>query len=152
MQRIRRLLESEQVRFLLVGGVNTVVGYLLFVVAYLFLGSRIGYLGALLASYVVAVAIAFVLHRRVTFRAHGSGSILLDFVRFVGVYAVSLSLNAVLLPLLVEAARVPPLLAQALSVVVTTTVSYVGHKWFSFRRAAPPVEEEPVGVSPPRAD
>ncbi len=60
-----------------------------------------------------------------------------DLARFVSVYAVSITLNAVSLPVLV-ALGVPRLIAQALIVVVITLISYVGHRWFSFRR--PPGE------------
>lgn len=129
---IQRLLAREQFRFLLVGGVNTVVGYALFVAFELLFGQ---YLLSLYLSYAVAVPLAFFLHRRFTFRV--SGTVVADFTRFVGVYLVSLAVNTVVLPALVELLHLPPLVAQAVSVVVTTVISYVGHKWFSFRRARP---------------
>ena len=130
------LLADERVRFVLVGGVNTVLGYGLFALFWLTLGERIGYLGSLYASYAVAIVAAFVLHRRFTFRVHGTGRVAVDFVRFAGVHVVSLVINTVALPLLVEAGGLYPLVAQAIVVVVTTLVSYFGHKLFSFRRAA----------------
>jgi putative flippase GtrA len=130
------LLGDERVRFLIVGGVNTVLGYGLFALFWLTLGEQIGYLGSLYASYAVAIVAAFLLHRRFTFRVHGTGSVVVDFVRFAGVHVVSLVINTVALPLLVEAGGLYPLAAQAIVVVVTTLVSYFGHKLFSFRRAA----------------
>jgi putative flippase GtrA len=131
---VAALVADERVRFLVVGGINTVVGYLLFAALQLSVGHVIGYLGSLYGSYVLAVTLAFVLHRRFTFRVEGTGSRLVDFVRFASVYVVSLAANTVVLPLLVELARLDPLVAQAISVVVTTIVSYFGHKYFSFRR------------------
>jgi putative flippase GtrA len=130
---IRRLLAREQVRFLLVGGVNTVVAYGLFALFELLFGR---YILSLYLSYAVAVPLAFVLHRRLTFRV--TGSVAADFVRFVGVYVLSLAVNTVALPLLVELLDLHPLVAQAVSVVITTVISYVGHKWFSFRRGGEP--------------
>ncbi len=131
---IARLLDDERVRFILVGACNTVVGYGLFVVLQLLFGREVGYLGSLYISYVIAIALAFYLHRRFTFRVTGSGSVLVDFVRFVGVYVVALAVNTAALPLLVEVAHLNPLLAQAIIVAVTTLLSYLGHKYFSFRR------------------
>jgi putative flippase GtrA len=127
--RVRALLDREEVRFLIVGVVNTIVGYGLFAVFLLFFP----YLVSLYLSYAVAVSLAFVLHRRFTFRVRGN--VLVDFVRFVGVYVVSLAVNSVVLPVLVELVGLHPLLAQGVALVITTLISYVGHKWFSFRRA-----------------
>ncbi|MCU1524519.1 MAG: polysaccharide biosynthesis protein GtrA [Microbacteriaceae bacterium] len=134
LKLIRRLLGDERVRFLLVGGINTVVGYLLFAVFQLTLGHIIGYLGSLYLSYAIATLVAFYLHRRFTFRAAKTGQLGIDFLRFQSVYVVSLAVNTILLPVLVEWGGWRPLVAQLVIVVVTTIISYVGHKWFSFRR------------------
>jgi putative flippase GtrA len=134
---LAQLLEDERVRFMIVGGINTVLGYGLFVVFQLTVGDTIGYLGSLYASYVVAILVAFVLHRRFTFRVSGTGNAAVDFLRFSSVHVVALVINTIALPVLVEHAGLDPLLAQALIVVVTTLVSYFGHKLFSFHRTAP---------------
>lgn len=142
---MKRLLGDERIRFLFIGAFNTAFGYTLFVAAELLFGHHIGYLASLFISYPIAVVVAFGLHRHFTFRVSGSGNVLLDFGRFVGVYAVALAANALALPALVEVAGLPPIVAQALVVVMTTLISYVGHKWFSFRRpksAADPQAEE----------
>ena len=123
-------------RFLIFGGINTVIGYGLFALFELFLGKYIGYLGSLYVSYALATILAFYLHRRFTFRASTSGKVVVDFLRFQSVYLVSLLVNTAALPLLVEWFGLKPLVAQAVIVVITTAISYVGHKWFSFRRKA----------------
>jgi putative flippase GtrA len=139
---IRALLAREQVRFLVVGGVNTLVGYGFFALILLFAG----YLVSLYLSYAVAVSVAFVLHRRFTFRV--SGNVAVDFARFVGVYVVSLAVNTAVLPLLVEVAGFHPLAAQAIALLITTLISYVGHKWFSFRRPTSPPQQSPPANHP----
>jgi putative flippase GtrA len=132
---ITRLLADERVRFTIVGGINTAVGYGLFALFYLLFGKWIGYIASLYASYFFATLLAFYLHRRFTFRVAGTGSLLMDFLRFQGVYVIALIINTVALPLLVELAHMHALVAQALIVILTTVLSYVGHKFFSFRRA-----------------
>ncbi|MDQ0743796.1 putative flippase GtrA [Clavibacter sp. B3I6] len=137
--RIRALLRDERVAFLLVGGFNTAFAFLLFAGLAATAGAALdaagrpvlGSLVPLAGSYAVAVLVAFVLYRRLVFRVRGH--VLRDLARFVSVYVVSISLNAVALPLLV-AVGVPRLVAQALIVVAITLISYVGHRWFSFRR------------------
>jgi putative flippase GtrA len=144
---LMRLLADQRVRFVIVGGINTVLGYGLFALFYFALGETIGYLGSLYASYAVAIVIAFTLHRQFTFRVNGTGSIAVDFARFVGVHAVSLVINTIALPVLVEFISLHPLVAQALIVVVTTLVSYFGHKLFSFRRSPAVSDHEPLVAS-----
>lgn len=129
-----RLARDERVRFLAVGAVNTVTGYGLFVLfeSVAFSSVRYGYLISLALSYAIAIVIAFILYRRFVFRV--SGNVLVDFMRFVGVYAVSIGINFVALPLLVELVGITPMAAQAAVLVTTTLVSFFGHKYFSFRR------------------
>jgi len=127
-----RLIRDQRVAFLLVGGVNTLFGYLCFVAFLAIIGQR-HYLFALLCSYVIAVLFAFVLYRFVVFRVRGH--VLSDLWRFSTVYLSSLAVNLVLLPVLVELAHLPVLLAQALIVLVTSVMSWIGHKHYSFRRS-----------------
>ncbi|MCJ1710453.1 GtrA family protein [Clavibacter michiganensis subsp. phaseoli] len=152
--RLRVLLGDRRVRFLLVGGVNTVLAFALFAALEATAGRALDHAGhpvtgslvPLLGSYAVAIVVAFALYRRIVFRVHGH--VLRDFGRFVSVYVVSITLNAVLLPVLV-ALGVPRLGAQALLVLLITVVSYVGHGRFSFRRASP---GEGEGGSRPEGD
>jgi putative flippase GtrA len=135
----RHLVRDQRIRFVLIGGINTVVGYALFVIVHLTLGRFIGDLLTLYMSYIPATIIAFVLHRHFTYRVTGTGNVVIDFFRFQSVYVVSLIINSVALVLLVQVAKLPTLVAQALIVIVTTLVSYFGHKFFSFRRPGGPM-------------
>lgn len=128
----RSLLRDERIRFLLVGGFNTVFGYAVFVAAVATVGEATHYLVALLVSHVVAVLVAFAGHRWIVFRVRGS--VLRDLVRFWSVYGAILGVNVLMLPLLVEVAGVPVLAAQAVFIVLTVVSSWLGHKHFSFRR------------------
>ncbi len=136
---VARLIADERVRFVLVGTFNTGFGFVLFVALELLLTGHWSYLLSLGGSYLIATISAFVLHRHFTFRKTGTGTIAVDFVRFQGVYAVALGVNAVALPLLVEVGHLPPIAAQAVVVSATTLISYFGHKTFSFRRPDSPL-------------
>lgn len=142
-----RILRDQRVAFLIVGVVNTVVGFGFFVLADLLLGPWIdaaagevvGSLVVLAVAHVLGVLSAFVLHRRFVFRVRGH--VLRDLARFESVYLVALGINAVTLPLLVTLG-VPRLIAQAAITLVTTVLSYLGHRYFSFRRTADGVQRE----------
>jgi len=134
---VSKLTADQRIRFLAVGGVNTVVGYLIYAVLaqWVFQNVFLGYLISLAISYAISITLAFVLYRRFVFVV--KGNVFVDFLRFVSVYAVSILANAVALPFLVEVFGMNPLIAQAIVLVVTTIISFLGHKHFSFRRAAP---------------
>lgn len=136
----RRALSDDRVRFLIIGGVNTVVGYGLFVLVQLLVGSSISYFGSLLVAHAGASILAFTLYRLWVFRVQGR--VVGDFLRFQLVYVVPLIANLLALPLLVEVAGLNVYLAQALIVIVSSVVSYVGHKFFSFRRRPQPTSSE----------
>lgn len=130
-----RVIRDQRVAFLVVGGINTVVGFLAFA-AFLVLFGQQKYLTALVSAHVVSVLIAFVLHRFVVFRVRGH--LLTDLWRFETVYLSALAVNFALLPLLVEVAHLPVLLAQVLIMAVTSVMSWLGHKNYSFRRSSSP--------------
>ncbi|MFJ3472241.1 GtrA family protein [Microbacterium maritypicum] len=127
-----RLFKDRRVAFIIVGIINTGVGFGWFILFELTIGKLWGYMATLLFAHVASVLCAFVLHRRFVFKVRGH--VWLDLARFESVYLVALGVNAVLLPVLVEFANIPPIPAQALIVFVTTMVSWFGHSRFSFRR------------------
>lgn len=124
---------DQRVAFLAVGAVNTASGFFWFVFFYWLVGQRFGYLTSLACAHVTSVLCAFWLYRHLVFRVRGH--VLRDLARFETVYLSALAVNFVLLPLLVEIAHLPVLAAQALIMLLTSVMSWLGHKNFSFRRA-----------------
>lgn len=127
---------AEKLRFLAVGALNTGLGFGLFALLQFLIGEQIGEVFVLLLAHLGASSVAFVLHRRVTFRV--SGSILKDYLRFQTVFIVPIGINLIVLPILTRVLGVNVYLAQALITVVSVTISYFGHKYFSFRRPEQP--------------
>ncbi|MFI2105025.1 GtrA family protein [Isoptericola sp. NPDC019693] len=145
--RIVAVLRRRESAYLVVGGINTLVGLLAFAAFERLLGDTIGYLGALVLAYAVGIAVGFTLQRRFVFRVRGG--VWLDLVRFVGVQLSALALNAALLGAFVELLHLPVLPAQVLALALTVVASYFGHLHFSFRRpagaAGPGSERGPAG-------
>jgi putative flippase GtrA len=136
---LSRFVSDQRTAFLIVGGINTLVGLGCFAVAHHFWGHAIGYMGSLFVAYAVAILCAFVLHRRFVFRVQGH--VLKDLARFTVVNLSVLGINAVLLPLLVEVFGVPVLPAQAVATLVSVCLSFFAHRSFSFRRTHAPSGE-----------
>lgn len=144
-----KAIRDQRMAFLAVGAANTAIGFFWFIVFQALVGQRWGYLVALAFAHVVSVLCAFVLYRHVVFRVRGH--VLRDLTRFETVYLSALAVNFALLPLLVELVHLPVLVSQALVVLVTSLMSWLGHKNFSFRRtgqtAAPTSQPHPSDPS-----
>lgn len=146
-----RLVRDQRVAFLVVGAINTVVGFGIFVACSESLGHLVdrrfgavtGSLATLGVSHVLGVLFAFVMHRRFVFRVRGH--VVRDLVRFESVYLTALGINAVALPALVELGlhRIP---AQAIILAASTVLSYFGHRHFSFRRSTPKTQGKSSGI------
>lgn len=136
---VQSLLRDERTKFLLVGAFNTAFGYIVFVIVNLTIGRdlvrqldvALASIVSLLLSHFISSIPAFFLYRIFVFKA--SGPILRDFARFQSVYFVPITANIFALPFLVWIG-VNTLLAQGLITVTNVVVTYLGHKFFTFRR------------------
>jgi putative flippase GtrA len=128
---IRKAWLNEKIRYILIGGYNTVVGYGVFAALWMIWGQSLHYIIILVLSHIVAVTNAFFGYRILVFRKKGSGW--RDFVRFNMVYLGAFVFNVLALPILIEVVNFHPLVAQALLVIVTVMASYLLHRRFSFR-------------------
>lgn len=129
---IALVVRSEKVRYLLVGGYNTLFGYALFVALVLGLGDWLHYLVVLVISHLIAVTNAYYAYRMFVFRDAATG--LRSYFRFQSVYIATLGFNALALPLLVEVVHLGAILAQGIVTIFTVVVSYALHKRFSFAK------------------
>ena len=116
---------------MLAGGYNTLFGYGAFGVLFLMLGKQVHYLLIGLIANVIAVISAFVVHRNFVFRSteHWRTS----FIRFYLSQLIALGFGMVGLYGLVEFARFNPLVAQAVIITLSVALTYVLHRYFSFR-------------------
>ncbi|MGV9667695.1 GtrA family protein [Nocardia niigatensis] len=133
-----RLVRRQEIAFALVGGFNTLLGMALTIVWLTVLGDLVAKdVAAALSvalAYAVSMVVAFVLHRTLVFRVRGH--LLRDFVAFVGVNAVGMVLNMVLLQLAVSLLHAPAKPAAVVVMGLVAVASYFGHRHISFRRPA----------------
>jgi putative flippase GtrA len=122
-------LKREEVRYLLVAGL-TALGYLGLLAG--LLATDLPYMIAILIAQAITFSIAFPVYRRLIFRSTSRWQS--DLPRFVGVWSGGFIAGIVATPALVELAGQPPLLAQVIAVAGVAVMSYLGHKFVSFRR------------------
>lgn len=130
-----RLLKNPKVAFLAVGAANTVIGTIWFVIFDFLLGHRFGWAGhyiALVVTYVAAILCAFVLYRKLVFRV--SGHLMRDLRRFSSVYLTTFVLNLAMMTIFVKWLGFNAVISQLSFVFISTTLSWFGHRNYSFRR------------------
>lgn len=123
----------EKINFLLIGIWNTVFGYFTFVALYYLLNHIVHYVLLLIISNIISITNAFVGYKLFVFKT--KGNYLKEYFRFYLVYGVSILLNIIMLPIVVETFKISPVLAQPGFIFITVIVSYFGHKNFSFRKS-----------------
>lgn len=128
LKLLQKLIADQRIRFLIAGGINTVVGYGAFA---LLVFAGVYYLAANVISTIIGVACSYVLNKYFTFQKKKKS--LTEAMRFVTVYLASFVLGNVLLYLLVDKMSVSPYWAGILNLVFTTLISWFGHKYYSFR-------------------
>lgn len=102
---------GKPLRFLIVGGLNTAFGLTIYPVLLWFVPSlRIHYMVALLVAQAVATLFAFTTYKLVVFQTQGKSG--RELVRFLVFYLANYAVNWAALPLLVEVAHIPPIVAQ----------------------------------------
>jgi len=128
----RFLIAHEQkIRYLIIGGWNTIFGYGVFAVLYFWLEGSIHYLFILSISYILSITNAYIGYKLFVFRTRGN--IFREYLRFYVIYGVSFLINLAVLPLLVELLSLNMYAAQAVVTIITIVGSYVLHKNFSFK-------------------
>ena len=109
---------------------STTTGYVALV--WLGLQLQLHYMVSILVAQVITISVAFPLYRSFVFQS--TGRLRSDFARFLSVWASGAIAGVVATPFLVEAFSWDPLIAQIISIVVIAVSSYLGHRFFSFRR------------------
>ncbi len=125
LRSVRRAAEVRQfIKFLIVGGLNTLVGYLIFSA---FIVGGMDSAVAVIATTIIGALFNFASTGWIVFRS--SETTLLP--RFVIVYAGQCVVNLAMLRAL-ETLGVAPLVAQALLLPVLTILSYLSMRQFVF--------------------
>jgi putative flippase GtrA len=144
-------------RYILVGGFNTVFGYGLFALLN-WLSRGLGsynYIYAAIVGNFVGISVAFLGYKWFVFRTRGN--YLVEYIRCFGVYGSSALIGlaglSILVPILRRSLHQPeeaPYIAAAMMTVVTVVFSFLGHKRISFR-ARQVGEDQDSSSTPPSA-
>ncbi|TRZ92325.1 MAG: GtrA family protein [Rhodocyclaceae bacterium] len=133
LDAIRRIAGQHEtkVRFLVAGFFNTVLGLITYPALYFLTAPlTLHYLNILVISQVICVSIAFLTNKFLVFRS--SGSVLLEFGKFITFHLSYFLVNLVALPVMVEFAGMNPVWAQTLFAGLVIVSSYFWHSRITF--------------------
>lgn len=123
---------SRTPRYLIVGLFNTGLGYGVFALCWLSLGSHIPYILVLAIAHITAVSVSFLTHRYWVFNAERQ-SFWAEFMRFQVSYIWLVPQSLLLNASLVYWLHCNPWLAQALTMVMGVGAAFLMHRFFVFR-------------------
>jgi glycosyltransferase involved in cell wall biosynthesis len=133
----RALFDAEmrqRLLYLVVGGWNTLFGYLAFAGLYFLLHSTLGYAPVFVISYAISMLNAYWGYKLVVFRT--PGKFRHEFPRFAIVYVVALGVNLIVFPWLTRTLGLNPYLSQAIFTLALVICTYIVNKRFTFRQVA----------------
>lgn len=122
---------QQKIRFLLVGGFNTVVGLSAFPILYFLLEPfHLHYMTILVIGQILCVLSAFITNKYLVFRTRGNH--LRELLKFSTFYSAYFLVNLVMMPLLVEVAGLHPALTQVLISIGIIVSSFFWHSKITF--------------------
>lgn len=128
---MRKLLQKKSIRYLLAGGWNTVFGYGIGVGLYMALSSKLHIAIIAAIGNILAITMSFLTYKLFVFKT--TGNWLVEYGRSYLVYGFMALLSIVLLWILIDYLGVDIWYAQAFVIIFTVGISYLGHKFFTFR-------------------
>jgi len=118
------------VRYLIIGGWNTLFGIGVYAILYYWLQTRVNYLILMIPANILAITNAYFSYKIFVFKT--PGNYIREYLRCYLVYGGGMVLGFILMYILVSIFGLYPILAQCLCVIVSIIFSYIGHKRFSF--------------------
>ncbi len=125
---MKRLRESQPVRYVMTGGMTTGVNYVIYIGLQ---AAAVGYLAANTAAWAGAVIFAYFANRSMVF--HSRGDKRQEFLRFVSLRLVTLLIENLLLFLLVDCVEADSLISKVTVSIMTVLLNYFACKYSIFK-------------------
>jgi putative flippase GtrA len=119
---------KKLIRFLIVGGISTIINYLTFFILLKNLG--VNYLTSSGIGYILGLGLGFFLNKVWTFNCN-SKSIALKIKYFI-VYMVNLGISLILLKYLSLHLNINPMIGNIVSIIYTTIFNFIGINKYVF--------------------
>ena len=122
-----------KIKFIIVGGINTLFGYFFGVINYKLLYPIVGPFFFGIINSVIAITFSFFMFKLLLFKTH----IKLwfsEYLRSYVVYGFKIIVGILVLIVFLEFLKINIYISQAVSMIATVFVTYKGHKNFTFAK------------------
>lgn len=123
---------SKKIRYLIAGCFNTIFGYLIGVGFYKLMISEFHLLFVGLVTNIINISFSFVMYKLFVYKTKGGWFV--EYLKSYVTYGLSAIVGVFLLWIMISSSNISIWLAQALSIIITTIVSYIGHTYFTFKQ------------------
>jgi len=133
IMRLRNLMISrkKEIRFILVGLLNTIWGLSAYpVIYYLLLPLELHYLIVLVINYIINMTMAFFTNKYLVFKTQGNH--VQEYLRFAMLQVICFSVNLLALPAIINLFGVSAVIGQTLFAFLVILTSYVWHSRITF--------------------
>ena len=128
-------MNDEKIIYLIIGGINTLIGYSLFILLDLFFLKIFilenSYFYANIVARPIAILISYSLHSKFTFKMS-----IFNFkrlIKFSSGYLIAYILSIILLPILVEYFSIHPWISNFILIVIFGIVNFFYQKYWTFK-------------------
>tara|TARA_B110000305_G_C19368394_1_gene603126 strand:+ start:1020 stop:1421 length:402 start_codon:yes stop_codon:yes gene_type:complete len=127
-----KLLNEIPKKFMIVGIINTIFGYLIGLLNYFIFYSKIGIIGVGFLNNIIAITFSFTLLKFFVFKTTNINWFL-EYIRSYVVYGIQGLAGILILWVCVSFFNINIFFSQAISILTTVLLSYFGHKKFTFK-------------------
>ena len=127
---LSKLIANQKARYLITGGYNTVLGYLLFVLIFYYFSSTVNHYFLLGICHLIGTIHNFFSYSTFVFKPKVTA--LNNYMKFNLVYLFTFLLNLILFTLLTKVMNWNLYFSQALIICFIAVVGYILNKYFSF--------------------
>lgn len=125
---MKRLQESQIIRYVMTGGFTTLINYIIY---FALQTAGTDYLAANCAAWLGAVLFAFFVNRQMVFRSKNSGG--QEFLQFVSLRLATLAAETTLLYIMVDFAGMGSVFSKIAVSAVTVVLNYIACKYGIFK-------------------
>lgn len=124
---------EKKLRFLIAGGVNTLVGLSVYPLLYLWSEpTGMGYLAILFIASIISVSFSFASNKYFVFKTKGNAGT--EYIKFFSFYGFYFLLNLICLPIFVEFLKISPIISQTSFSILIIATSYFWHNFITFKK------------------
>ena len=124
---------NKKIRFLIAGGVNTLVGLSIYPILYIILEPiGVGYIKILLLAQLISITFSFITSKYFVFKTKGNSH--KEYIKFFIFYGFYGGLNLLCLPIFVEILKITPIISQTIFSVAVIFSSYFWHNFITFKQ------------------